>query len=135
MSRADGGKRKRLTGVLRMERVPLVNCIELQMRWVIVAGESVPHLRSNQVPQSVRHRASEGALQVVVSHRVSRYLVSRDNRQPKVSMIFYKKFHQLNLKQIIDDRFSSLAATLQGRIVGLIVAETKELGQVGGRLD
>ena len=37
MSRADGGKRKRLTGVLRMERVPLVNCIELQMRWAIVA--------------------------------------------------------------------------------------------------
>ena len=37
MSRAEGGKRKRLTGVLRMERVPLVNCIELQMRWVIVA--------------------------------------------------------------------------------------------------
>ena len=68
MSRADGGKRKRLTGVLRMERVPLVNCIELQMRWVIVAEESVLHLKSNQVPQSVRHRASEGALQVVVSH-------------------------------------------------------------------
>ena len=88
MSRADGGKRKRLTGVLRMERVPLVNCIELQMRWVIVAGEAVPHLRSNQVPQSVRHRASEGALQVVVSHRVSGYLVPRDNRQPKVSIIF-----------------------------------------------
>ena len=33
MSRAEGGKRKRLTGVLKMERVPLVNCIELQMRW------------------------------------------------------------------------------------------------------
>ena len=88
MSRADGGKRKRLTGVLRMERVPLVNCIELQMRWVIVAEESFLHLKSNQVPQSVRHRASEGALQVMVSHRVSRYLVSRDNRQPKVSIIF-----------------------------------------------
>ena len=27
-------------------------------------------------------------------------------------------------------RFFSLAATLQGRIVGIIVAETKELGQV-----
>ena len=68
MSRAEGGKRKRLTGVLRMERVPLVNCIELQMRWAIVAEGSVLHLRSNQVPQSVRHRASEGALQVVVSN-------------------------------------------------------------------
>ena len=88
MSRADGGKRKRLTGVLRMERVPLVNCIELQMRWVIVEEYAPPHLQSNQVPQSVRHGASEGALQVVVSHRVSRYLVPRDNRQPKVSIIF-----------------------------------------------
>ena len=68
MSRAEGGKRKRLTGVLRMERVPLVNCIELQMRWVIVAEESVLHLKCHQVPQSVRHRASEGALQIVVSH-------------------------------------------------------------------
>ena len=68
MSRADGGKRKRLTGVLRMERVPLVNCIELQMRWAIVAEYAPPHLQSNQVPQSVRHRASEGALQVVVSN-------------------------------------------------------------------
>ena len=88
MSRAEGGKRKRLTGVLRMERVPLVNCIELQMRWVIVAEYAPSHLQSNQVPQSVRHRASEDALQVVVSNRVSRYLVSGDNRQPKVSIIF-----------------------------------------------
>ena len=91
MSRADGGKRKRLTGVLRMERVPLVNCIELQMRWVIVAEYAPPHSRSNQVPQSVRHRASEGALPVVVSNRVSRYLVSGDNRQPKVSIMLIAK--------------------------------------------
>ena len=51
--------------------------------------------------------------------------------QLKKSPCIYNKFHQLNLKQIIDGRFYSLAATLQGRIVGLIVAETKELGQVG----
>ena len=31
-------------------------------------------------------------------------------------------------------RFFSLAATLQGRIVGIIVAETKELGQVTRKL-
>ena len=35
------------------------------------------------------------------------------------------------MKILIGSRFYSLAATLQGRIVGIIVAETKELGQVG----
>ena len=43
-------------------------------------------------------------------------------------------FHQYQKEIFKNDvfgfRFFSLAATLQGRIVGIIVAETKELGQV-----
>ena len=47
-------------------------------------------------------------------------------------------FHQYQYWEIVDNdvfgfRFFSLAATLQGRIVGIIVAETKELGQVTRR--
>ena len=43
--------------------------------------------------------------------------------------------HQYQNGEIVNNdvvwsRFFSLAATLQGRIVGIIVAETKELGQV-----
>merc|ERR550517_2193915 len=93
MSRVEGGKRKRLTGVVKMDRVPLINCIELQMR----------------------------------------FLSPSDTEQVKVlcRSWFPIEYPDTWYQEITaNPRFYSLAATLQGRIVGLIVAETKELGQL-----
>lgn len=87
------GSRKRLAGPLVMDRVPLVNCIELQMRFLGPADtEKVKVLCRSWFP------------------------------------IEYPDtwFQEITA----NPRFYSLAATLQGRIVGIIVAETKELGQL-----
>merc|ERR1719464_469983 len=76
-----------------MDRVPLVNCIELQMR----------------------------------------FLSPSDTEQVKVlcRSWFPIEYPDTWYQEITaNPRFFSLAATLQGRIVGIIVAETKELGQL-----
>merc|ERR550517_708077 len=93
MSRVEGGKRKGLTGVVKMDRVPLINCIELQMR----------------------------------------FLSPSDTEQVKVlcRSWFPIEYPDTWYQEITaNPRFFSLAATLQGRIIGIIVAETKELGQL-----
>jgi len=77
----------------RMARVPLVNCIELQMRFLSpLDTEAVKGLCRSWFP------------------------------------IDYPDtwYHEITA----NPRFYSLAATLQGRIVGIIVAETKELTQL-----
>jgi len=93
VSSEAGQRKKRLTGVLKMDKVPLVNCIELQLR----------------------------------------FLSPADTEQVKVlcRSWFPIEYPDTWYQEITaNPRFYSLAATLQGRIVGIIVAETKELGQL-----
>ena len=54
---------------------------------------------------------------------------------PRSTTVYHHHIQQYQYWEIVSNdvvwfRFFSLAATLQGRIVGIIVAETKELGQV-----